>query len=84
MKCPICESRNIRVLDVRAFYRNTNRRKRECKDCEYMFFTFEIEAGGLSEVFEDYLTDQEMSKVSNVIEATFPTPIPRKYKTEKV
>lgn len=49
-----------------------------------MFFTFEIEAGGLSEVFEDYLTDQEMSKVSNVIEATFPTPIPRKYKTEKV
>ena len=41
MKCPFCESLNIKVVDKRPTKESTIRRRRECKKCTKRFTTFE-------------------------------------------
>ena len=40
MKCPRCGSDRSSVLDVKNSCTNTHR-KRKCKECEYIFYTYE-------------------------------------------
>lgn len=43
MNCPNCGGK-IRVLDVRQdFHDNETYRKKECRDCHYIFFTIEYD-----------------------------------------
>lgn len=46
MKCPECNSANLKVTDSRHYdegiLENTKRRKRVCKDCQHAFTSFEI------------------------------------------
>ncbi|HEY4674708.1 MAG TPA: transcriptional regulator NrdR [Candidatus Bathyarchaeia archaeon] len=45
MKCPYCESENLRTLETRESAENTTRRRRECAECGKRFTTYEyIEA----------------------------------------
>lgn len=40
MKCPRCGSSRNSVMDVKESCTNTHR-KRKCKDCKYIFYTYE-------------------------------------------
>lgn len=40
MKCPRCGSDRNSVMDVKNSCANTHR-KRKCKDCKYIFYTYE-------------------------------------------
>ena len=42
MLCPRCDSKNVEIVDSRQ-YKNTTRRRRECKDCKVRFNTLEVE-----------------------------------------
>ena len=42
MLCPRCDSKNVEIVDSRH-YKNTTRRRRECKDCKVRFNTLEVE-----------------------------------------
>ncbi len=43
MKCPSCESENIKVIDSRPVPENNSiRRRRECLDCKFRFTTYEV------------------------------------------
>lgn len=42
MRCPFCNSENIKVIDTRAFSEtNSIKRRRECSNCEKRFTTYE-------------------------------------------
>ena len=41
MKCPKCDSENLKVVDKRTGVDGTNRRRRECGDCNARFTTYE-------------------------------------------
>ena len=41
MLCPRCDSKNVEVVDSRH-YKDTTRRRRECKDCKVRFNTMEV------------------------------------------
>lgn len=43
MKCPSCDSENIKVIDSRPVPENNSiRRRRECLDCKFRFTTYEV------------------------------------------
>lgn len=42
MRCPHCDSDNIRVVDSLPGAKNTIYRRRKCKDCNGLFHTVEI------------------------------------------
>ena len=43
MKCPSCNSENIKVIDSRPVPENNSiRRRRECIECKFRFTTYEI------------------------------------------
>ncbi len=43
MKCPSCNSENLKVIDSRPVPENNSiRRRRECNDCKFRFTTYEI------------------------------------------
>ena len=41
MRCPYCNSENIKTLETRDSPENTTRRRRECANCEKRFTTYE-------------------------------------------
>jgi len=41
MRCPYCNSENIKTLETRDSPENTTRRRRECVDCGKRFTTYE-------------------------------------------
>jgi transcriptional regulator NrdR family protein len=51
MKCPHCNSGNIRVIDTLPGASNTQYRRRKCKDCGGLFKTVEV-IGNDGEGFE--------------------------------
>jgi len=42
MKCPICESEDLKVIDSRPTGKSAIRRRRECLACKYRFTTYEV------------------------------------------
>jgi len=41
LKCPKCNSKNLKVVDKRSSVDGTNRRRRECEECGARFTTYE-------------------------------------------
>ena len=54
MKCPKCDSKNLKVIDKRASSDGKNRRRRQCADCGARFTTYESiemdESNGITQV----------------------------------
>lgn len=74
MRCPICESTDNKVMDVRDS-NGYPRRRRLCKECEYRFTTYELELGRLAEIFEDHIKNPEiLAAVTAIIEKELPAP----------
>ena len=54
MRCPFCDSKNIKVLETRELRDNTTRRRKICLDCGKRFTTYEtIEFGNLIVIKKD-------------------------------
>ena len=54
MKCPFCDSKNIKVLETRELNDNTTRRRKLCLDCNKRFTTYErIELGQIWVIKKD-------------------------------
>lgn len=73
MNCPICESKNTRVVNVRP-HDIKIRRNRRCNECDYSFHTYEIYDGHLMEILEE-LSQHE---IAATLEKNFP--MPREYR----
>lgn len=61
MKCPECNSVNLKITDSRYYdkglMQNTKKRKRRCKDCDHTFFSFEL-----------CFSQEEIEKVLNALQ----------------
>jgi hypothetical protein len=78
MNCPVCDSYNVKVSDVRP-YGKANRRRRKCIDCDYKFTTFELELVHMQELFEKRIKNPEiLTAITQVLETEFPAPDPEK------
>lgn len=79
MKCPFCDSANVKVTNCREknfkFYR-----RRKCLDCGENFTTYEIDSGMLMGVFEGRFDLETNRKIANLIEKEFPS---RSYSKER-
>lgn len=71
MKCPVCESQNVRVSNVRERDSKVYRR-RKCLDCGEVFTTYELDCGMLMEVFEGHFNLETSQKIATIIERSFP------------
>ena len=72
MKCPICESENIRVTNVRTREGKIYRR-RKCLDCGEKFTTYEVDTAMLMELFEEHFNLETNSKIASILDHNFPT-----------
>ena len=70
MFCPVCYSRELRVLDSRPYIElNQIRRRRQCSTCQYRFSTTEMLELGMPKVHKrnGSIVDFETSKVRQSI-----------------
>ncbi len=72
MRCPICESDNTKVTNVREHDYKLYRR-RKCLECDEKFTTYEIDLGTLMELFEDQFDLATSGKIAEILEQSFPT-----------
>lgn len=72
MKCPVCDSSNVKVTNCREkdnkFYR-----RRKCLSCGENFTTYEVDSGMLMDIFEEHFDLETARKIADLIEKEFPT-----------